>query len=244
MIFYFSGTGNSLSVAKAIQKDGEQLVNMVDAYREKAFDYKVAEGETVAFVFPVYFYSLNDVIYRFAKKLNLEGADYVYAIVTCGASIGQAGDYLAELLAKRKVKLSNVYPLVMPDNGILYYNLDTREENAEKLTKADADIAAIMAKVEARESSEFGSALTSKLGRQLYHAMNGTKAFNVSDACISCGMCERNCPDEVIVLKDGKPEWVKKHCTKCSACINRCPVEAIQYGKKTKKRNRYSHPDY
>ncbi|MGI5933052.1 MAG: 4Fe-4S dicluster domain-containing protein, partial [Eubacterium sp.] len=33
------------------------------------------------------------------------------------------------------------------------------------------------------------------------------------------------------------------HCTKCSACINRCPVQAIQYGKRTKKRPRYVHPD-
>lgn len=32
-------------------------------------------------------------------------------------------------------------------------------------------------------------------------------------------------------------------CRQCLACINRCPVQAIQYGKGTVNRGRYTHPD-
>ena len=33
MIFYFTGTGNSLMAAKAVANDGEQFVNMAQARR-------------------------------------------------------------------------------------------------------------------------------------------------------------------------------------------------------------------
>ncbi len=54
----------------------------------------------------------------------------------------------------------------------------------------------------------------------VYHGIKGTKKFYVTDACVGCGRCKKNCQDHAIRLVDGKPQWVKKQCTKCTACIN------------------------
>ena len=75
-----------------------------------------------------------------------------------------------------------------------------------------------------------------------YNFCASTKKFYAEDTCIGCGLCERNCPQQVIKLENKKPVWTKEKCCKCSACINRGPVKAIQYGNSTKKRNRYVNP--
>ena len=66
--------------------DGERLINIADAMREKKYEYKVQAGENVGFIFPVYFYTVPTIVSEFVSKLRLEEAEYVYAIITCGGS--------------------------------------------------------------------------------------------------------------------------------------------------------------
>ena len=63
-------------------------------------------------------------------------------------------------------------------------------------------------------------------------------AFYSTGECIGCGLCETLCPLKNIQIKDCHPVW-GKDCTHCMACIARCPKEAIEYGKKSKGKNRY-----
>ena len=51
------------------------------------------------------------------------------------------------------------------------------------------------------------------------------KAKAISDACIKCGACVRNCPVDAIDI-EAKTFDVEK-CIGCWACINRCPKHAI-----------------
>lgn len=39
-------------------------------------------------------------------------------------------------------------------------------------------------------------------------------------------------------IKDHRPVWGKE-CTHCMACIVKCPKKAIEYGNKSKGKNRY-----
>lgn len=52
------------------------------------------------------------------------------------------------------------------------------------------------------------------------------KGFMISDACISCGKCMRNCPQQCISA--GRPYAInQKHCLHCGLCAENCPVNAI-----------------
>ena len=66
-----------------------------------------------------------------------------------------------------------------------------------------------------------------------------TKAFFTEDSCNGCGLCARNCPAGTISLMNGKPAWGRQ-CYQCLRCIHECPQKAIQYGKGTEKRGRYT----
>ena len=242
MLFYFTGTGNSLYAAKAIAKWGEDIIDMADSRNKGNFSFKVPRGENVGFVFPVYFYSLPDVVYDFCKKLKLENESYVYAVITCGGSIGGSGGLLKKILADRGIILGNVYPLLMPDNAMLFYNIPEESKNLERLEDADKKLKKIKKQISANKIRDIKGGGTAKFGRVMYHLCNNTKKFHADNSCIGCGICAKNCPDNAIKMKDGKPHWKKHNCTKCTACINRCPAKAIQYGKSTAKRNRYVNP--
>ena len=52
-------------------------------------------------------------------------------------------------------------------------------------------------------------------------------AYVISDACISCGACEANCPVEAI--SEGAEHYVidADKCCDCGSCAGGCPVDAI-----------------
>lgn len=243
MIFYFTGTGNSLAAAKALLAKGEALVNMAEANREGRFTYQVAEGEAVGIVFPVYFYSLPMVVIDFLDRLQLKDVTYLYAVITCGGGISQAGALLKKKLVGKGLRLDYVSELVMPDNYILLY-ANKAEGWEARLRKADERLAEIAKDVEKRSFVKIGKhTMISELMAAVYMRARRTKKFCAEDSCVGCGLCEKNCPEGVISLAGGRPVWTKEKCTQCLACINRCPVRAIQYGKRTKKQGRYVHPE-
>ena len=49
------------------------------------------------------------------------------------------------------------------------------------------------------------------------------------DKCINCLTCWIFCPDDSIIVKDGKMEGFRySHCKGCGICATQCPKDAIQ----------------
>lgn len=55
-------------------------------------------------------------------------------------------------------------------------------------------------------------------------------AYKITDACVSCGCCADNCPNEAIAEGDGKYEINEDLCVSCGSCADACPNEAIEEG--------------
>ncbi len=59
------------------------------------------------------------------------------------------------------------------------------------------------------------------------------------DKCISCGMCAKSCPNNVIELDSARGEDKKKYLTKfkmeigyclfCGLCVEACPTDALNF---------------
>ena len=41
--------------------------------------------------------------------------------------------------------------------------------------------------------------------------------------CIHCGICVEHCPENALVLKNKKVEWIEEKCVHCDTCIEVCP---------------------
>ncbi len=52
------------------------------------------------------------------------------------------------------------------------------------------------------------------------------KGYRITDACIGCGTCKRNCPQRCI--EEGMPYVIRQNnCLHCGNCFEKCPVKAI-----------------
>ena len=243
MIFYFTGTGNSLYAAKKLADEGEEIVSIVEALRSKSFHFVLKENEKLGFVFPVYFYTVSDPVLELVRHLTVENARFVYAVIPCGASIGAAGGFLKSELKKRGLELQRVDALVVPDGALIFYDIDSPEKMEKTLDAATKELASIKQAIDRREGNSIkGSPALGKVWLAAYHACMGTKPFHADEKCVGCGKCASICPTGAISMVDGRPAWTKSKCLKCCGCINRCPVSAIQYGKKTANRGRYVNP--
>lgn len=60
----------------------------------------------------------------------------------------------------------------------------------------------------------------------------------MTEDCISCGICERNCPAGCIDACENKID--NEMCLKCFKCISVCPNNAIKYGMKPKQKVKFS----
>lgn len=59
------------------------------------------------------------------------------------------------------------------------------------------------------------------------HGNISHKGYHISDACIACGKCLRNCPQRCITA--GNPYKIQQeHCLHCGNCYTGCPAKAVE----------------
>jgi len=249
MIFYFSGTGNSLYVAQKLhESEGGELINITDAINENRFKYEVKDDEKIGIVFPVYFFGLPTVLSEFIDQLVVESSakPFVYTVVTYGGTMGNADKMLGKQLKQRNLQLNSAFSIKMPSNYVMMYDAPDKEKQNLTLQSAEKQIEKIAGLLASNKEGDFvsnrGPGILTPIVYKMYGIRRKTKNFYITDACTSCGLCEEICPSKTVQLTSGKPEWINEKCSHCTACINRCPKEAIQYGNST-KRGRYVNPN-
>ncbi|MCJ7790628.1 MAG: EFR1 family ferrodoxin, partial [Candidatus Atribacteria bacterium] len=115
-IYYFSGTGNSLHLARELQKriPETKLIPIVSLLKEEVIETK---GETIGFVFPIYVSSTPDPVRRFLKKIDLKPTQYIFAVTTNSGYPGKVNIYLEKLLKKRGKSIDSYFTLKMMGNS-------------------------------------------------------------------------------------------------------------------------------
>lgn len=250
-IYYFSGTGNSYSVAKKLQSELRDcdLISIMDCVKKN--NYEISDKidyKAVGFVFPLYYFSMPKAVIDLVENINLSGINYIFAVITRGGAAWQGGvlTHLKEKLQHRDYCLDAGFYIRMPDNYIASYNIPKKHIRDKYLKQADEKIKAIIPKITALSPTierEY-SAVFRPLIHQFYikNLNKVDTSFFVDEKCNSCGLCSKICHAENINIEAGKPNWQHK-CQFCLACIHYCPNKAIQYKNGTSKRERYHHPE-
>ncbi|MGO5097249.1 EFR1 family ferrodoxin [Agathobaculum sp. LCP25S3_E8] len=240
MIFYFSGTGNSAWAARQLARlTGDKAYDITNLNQLPDLD---SAGQ-IGFVFPVYAWGAPEIMAKFAKKLP-KTQSFTFGVCTCGGDAGLAMKHFSKVYP-----LSSSYSLVMPNNYIIGSDTDNEREIRQKITAARAELKRIAQEIQQQEPvyrvHEGGLAgVKSHLANFGFNKFaRSAKPFFAEDSCNGCGLCMKNCPARAITLRDGKPVWAAQ-CFQCLRCINECPQQAIQYGKSTAGRRRYTIQEY
>lgn len=247
MILYFSGTGNSAYTAERIGKEiGDEVQNLFEKLRGKDFSGMSSERPWVVAT-PTYAWRIPRILQEWLEKTELSGSRDIYFVMTCGDSIGNAGKYLRPLCARKGMNYRGCFQVVMPENYIALFRTPSEEEALKIIGQAEKSIDQAASVIQREEAfPEPAITLEDRLNSGLvndvfYPLLVHAKKFYVTDACISCGVCERVCPLNNVRLENGRPVW-GKNCTHCMACICRCPKEAVEYGRHSKGLPRYTFP--
>ena len=252
MIFYFSGTGNTRWAAEELaRKTGEKLLFIPDELKGNC-EYELHEDERLGFCFPVHGWQPPHIVRAFIRKATFKvlPTTFVYALVTCGDSIGRTMELLNKDLEKKHLHALSVYSLIMPESYVClpFMYTDTPEKEHAKIQQAEADLNTISDEILHRQS---GIVKTTRgltpwtfshvIGAYFNARMITDKKFTVdADVCIHCGKCENVCPTGDIVMSDGLPQWQHDgSCTNCLSCYHHCPKHAINYGRITRQRGQY-----
>lgn len=244
-IFYYSGTGNSLFVAKnlAHKLDG-QCVNI-----SKGLTQEIT-SDVVGIVFPCYAYTYPKILNTLLKNVKFSSTPrYVFAIITYGSTFGRASIQFVKKLKKYGLKADYMAGIHMPENYIAIFKPDTDSVIDTKLTNAKVSMEKIADDIKKQvqyiecHNKPLDYIKTYIVGIIFNTFLHFSHIFfKAKKSCSSCGICEKVCPVDNIVMKNGKPKW-GRHCTQCMACINWCPQRCIDYTPITKKRQRYTNPE-
>lgn len=247
VIFYFSGTGNSLQVARDIAEEIEECEILKLAEYDTG---KPVAAERVGFIFPVYYWGIPNIVGAFLKKIKFQNSPYLFAVATCGHTFAASLNQINDILKTKDQKLHSGFAIRMPENYIIFFNSD-KEKTQQKLFAREKAKAAAIGKVVAEKkehhiekSKILLSGLTGKPTNEFFRKGFSKRDanFNLNKDCTGCGLCAKKCPVHNIELVNGKPEW-NHHCELCLACLQNCPSQAINYKNKTQHRKRYANPN-
>jgi ferredoxin len=250
IIYYFTGTGNSLAAAKKVATILGDCELLPIASLKNTNGEIVPQAERVGIVCPVYDAGLPRIVAEFAGQLDISHARHSFAIVTLGGTGVSALHQLNGILSRKSGRrLDSVFAVKMPGNFPPFKKIDSPENRKGVLKSANSRLAEIAEIIDKGTTiSPRFSPLSSLVkfltyGRFIKNVHGADKDFSVSDTCTSCGICVKVCPVGNITLEHDRPSW-QHHCELCCACLNFCPSEAIQLAVLlgSEGRGRYRHP--
>ena len=260
LIYFFSGTGNSLRAARIITEalGGAELINV----RNDPALHSAKDADVIGFVCPVYEWDIPDRMKEFMTGLEINPDSYIFMVCTYIAVHGKAFDSAAEIIASKGGSLSYSRAVrCVASQCIAYPPFPPEKLMLPLMERAMRRTASEIAKRRLRAHPHM-----SPLTRRLFPKMmlpylniehEYDKGFFTDSRCSGCGTCMRVCPTRNITLTDRRPQWNHK-CLGCNSCVVYCPSKAIQFktpeaylalgtplSRKLKlpdKRKRYHHP--
>jgi len=248
IIYYFTGTGNSLAASKKIAAVlGDCELVPIASLKDTTGDI-VPSADRVGIVAPVYDLGLPALVAEFLERLDLMKAGYTFCVMTMGGFGASALHQANDIVRKKNCRpLDAAWVVRMVGNFVPLYSPADGKKMDDNLAAADTRLAAIAGDIDngimvrpkiSPVTSFLKWVVYDKFIRQIREA---DKQFFADENCTHCGTCSRVCPVQNIVMVEEKPEW-QHHCELCMACLNLCPAKAIQWTEKTKGRGRYRHP--
>jgi ferredoxin len=236
-IYYYSGRGNSLFVARELARDLPDARLMPAPGAARGFAIPAPEDRAIGLVFPVIDFGIPASIRALISRFRRPAASpYVFVALTNGGMPAGAIGQARRLLKRRGLRLAAGvqlrFSLRPEDEGLRARKIAALKEAVRGRREAEVEAGSLF------DRAILTGALN-LLARLTYPKDDGK--FEVDSSCDGCGTCAELCPSGNIAIEADRPVW-KGRCEQCGACFAWCPREAIS-GACLAARTRYTHPE-
>lgn len=225
MVFYFTGTGNSLYAAKQLE---EKPISIPQIMRQENLEFF---ADSIGIVAPVYGHEVPSMVKKFLQKAAFH-TNYFYMILTYGNRHGGAAELAKQLCENYGVDVNYINVLLMADNWLPSFDM-----NEQKGINKDVEehIVAIRTDICNRKNMIAQVTDIDRVAHQQF--LDRMKQmppdawqhlFRVTNTCVGCGICEKVCPSASVRIINGTATHIPGNCQTCLACIHACPQKAIQ----------------
>jgi Pyruvate/2-oxoacid:ferredoxin oxidoreductase delta subunit len=248
IIYYFSGTGNSKTVAMwishlASERHIEPIVLNITSIDRLSIE-KPPFDALLIFVSPVHGFNYPPVMLNFIARFS-KGQNHVLLMNTrAGMLIGKhitpgltgAAFFVSAILLKLKgYTIKGMIPVDLPSNWIsIHPGLNDRtiqylhKKNKERVARQVGKVISGNNNFRAlREIIQDVVISPISLGYYCIGRFVFAKTFYASNDCNNCDLCLKNCPVKAIIKVNQRPYWTFK-CESCMNCMSHCPKKAIQ----------------
>ncbi|MBR5421513.1 MAG: EFR1 family ferrodoxin [Lachnospiraceae bacterium] len=232
---YLSGTGNTkhcLERFLSLLDPGAELI----AIESSAASAAIGGNDEIVLAYPTQFSNIPYMVRDFIRNNgDAWKGKKVFCMTTMGLFSGDGTGCAARLLKKYGASVSGGLQLLMPDavcdSKLLKKSV---EENKRIVAAADRRLEKAAEEIRSegkypREGLGFAAHLAGLFGQRLWFygkTADYCKKVKISDDCVGCGSCVKNCPMENLSIKDGKAVSAGR-CTMCYRCVSQCPKKAV-----------------
>lgn len=241
MLFYFTGTGNSLYIAKQIEK---KPLSIPQILKQEELEFS---DKSIGIVAPIYGHELPYMVKEFIRKTKFN-TDYFYLILTYGNRHGGASELAKAFCSLCHIKPNYINVIKMVDNWLPSFDM----EEQRKIDKHINEHLRVI-KEDIKSKKNYISEVNDEDRNAHLQFLNRMKnmpsdawqhLIQITDQCIGCGICTKVCPSHSIKIVDHKALFTPGHCETCLACIHACPHFAIKLSSGEKNEHaRYRHED-
>lgn len=224
-IIYFTGTGNSLHVAKTLCDETYSIPKLI----EKEI-YSIKDKE-LGIIFPCYLYGMPEIVERYLKKVEIN-SEYTFIIVTMGSKDNGTLQSVEEIFKKKGISIQYTNHIAMIDNFLPLYDINVELKNKkhaeieEKIHQIKKDITQHEEeKVEISKKQHILTKITRPI-RNNFIAKRGDIVLYSNNKCNNCKLCETYCPISNIKIIENKVKF-KHECQMCMRCVHICPTNAL-----------------
>lgn len=256
MIIVFSGTGNSMHVARMLSGIlGDGIVTLP----QPSTALPAPDHDRVIWVMPVYSWGIPPVVARWMKTMDIPGGEHLphFGVFTCGDDIGNAHFMWGRAADRRNWEPLGEWSVQMPNTYVLMKGFDVdsptvarkKIESATARTRHIADLIAKMTEtfnaggycepVADVVRGRFAWIKTAVIYPWFKRYAMSPEPFFADSRCIGCSICANSCPLKNISMDGGHPRW-GKDCALCLRCYHICPRHAVAYSIATRGKGQYT----
>lgn len=238
-IFYFSGTGNTETVAKKWQQEASKYNIQIDLIKMEDIneDVDVSCYDKVGFGYPIHAFNAPSIVNKFVKRIKkLDNKKDAFVLMVSGEYMNlnhSSDNKMKRILKRRNIIVKSEYHYLMPYN-MIFRHTEKRAYQMYVTMNALAELDVKDYLVDDKPhylKKHHGVGWLIWLFRieQPFAPVNGLTFKVNKKKCINCMKCVNNCPTKNIEFKDGKFKFHNR-CLCCTRCSFNCPTNAFSIG--------------